>query len=1309
MWSRTQIWVRAGVFVALTLWTEAGEKSISSLWWPNQDVDPKVQAAPLLSTLRPKAGWSQTPSTVEKLPDGRVLFASPELDFYDGKEWGALATTPWGFNPVIDGSVDGSKIWLLTHNHFGNFEISSDGEIRPFNDISTALQRATGRDVWIPIGILGSPHDAVVSLDNEIWHYASGKFELLRRVESGHVSLLEQGEEGYWFSDTRAIATFDKKGNITIDSYTDVSRWNGVFQPGDRRLGPLGLFREEDGVTKRLTLTEPFPLGDRNSYLRTSAMLSEEDLLLGYSHQGVLLNRLNQIIWSTENLDPEIAERFRCDTRMDLENDSYGNLVVTGGVDSLLWHQPGGIWDWSAAAGTRAQTASSTLGNTLFIFASRSNLMLNEDGVPIETPTGIQRNIRFASPVKDGAWVYTNESTLHWWNQTETRLSPAVITDSSEALLALDDRGRRALAVTKDQWQLAERHDDGTITLKGLREKAGLEWSFGRIANEVWGILASGEVVRFVIGEDGRFSLWQTLPSPFASADTASILFVANWNDQPVILSAQQKGGFVYNALKGTWEAIDSLRDFTVENFKSDPDGSLHLLVRAEDRLKGRHPVLLTFPGKPGGLEQPRYHWIPAELPVRQFTVFEHDTLHDRWWLGSDGSLFSIEGSALRSFEEPPVGIALRTTLPTTPEAGREAIPFDAPSFDFKWNFKDWANSPPFSVEVRLDGGVGDWEPVETHLRTFSNLREGRYSFETRFRDPFGKIHSGPAIGFRILPPWYRTPSFYALYLLAAIVATYGVFRLYTYRQLLRQRHLEEVVRQRTTALQDAMQAKSAFVANMSHELRNPMNGIVGISELLGRTELSTDQRGYLKTLRACAEQLGQMIGDVLDFAKIEAGRMRLEKRPFGLKAMLEKAIEVTSWDATQSNHRVHLRLEGTPPPLVVSDDRMLSQILINFLTNACKYANPGDIYLRARIEPRMRNRISVRLEVEDFGPGLTEDERHQVFERFYRTTRAAHSPVRGSGLGLSVAAEMARLLGAEIGVDANRWGGSTFFLVVDLSVPEGMDAEAPLPDFDHDYVGSCLVVDDMDYNRLVCAGMLESLGFTVTAVSSGLEAIDCLLSAEYDFAFLDFDLPDLTGPEIVRRVKHERPSNATRCFAVTAYISQDKRDACREVGMIGFVSKPLSREKLREALLSSGLDESALIDGGYRLHQAAEQTEHYDLEPLVLLSRGDRDKLRERANEFVRILEAEMESLRERLASPHPEIGELRKQLHRLLSHGSVIKADHFLAAVRELSDRVKTQPPDKWQEALERLEEAGREVAVNLRRIVAEYRSSG
>jgi CheY-like chemotaxis protein len=450
------------------------------------------------------------------------------------------------------------------------------------------------------------------------------------------------------------------------------------------------------------------------------------------------------------------------------------------------------------------------------------------------------------------------------------------------------------------------------------------------------------------------------------------------------------------------------------------------------------------------------------------------------------------------------------------------------------------------------------------------------------------------------------------------------------------------------------------------------------------------------------------MIDDVLDFAKIEAGRLSLHKRPFNLPALVNRVVEVTHWDARQTSHKVNLITEGVAPSLVIGDDAKISQILINFISNACKYTEPGDINLRVNFQIQSQNRLQITFDVEDGGPGLSAEERARVFDRFYRSPRAANSSVRGTGLGLSVCREIAELIGGTVSVEPNARGGSTFRFGLNLYLPESGKVEAPV-DFETAYVGSALVVDDMDYNRLVATGLLESLGFSVSSVSTGKQAIEYLLHTDFDFAFLDYELSDTTGPEILRTVRREKKDFRTKCFAVTAYATDEVRRRCQKAGFRGHISKPISRVRLHEALIGSGLHPDDLARGTYRQPIADTENQHYDLEPLLLLANGSMSQLMDRCEEYISILHTEVEALEALVADEDTELELVGKELHRLTSHASIIKAQSFITQIEEVRKVIKSHPQGSWDAAMEALNDSSRELALNLRRVVDEYRSNG
>lgn len=725
---------------------------------------------------------------------------------------------------------------------------------------------------------------------------------------------------------------------------------------------------------------------------------------------------------------------------------------------------------------------------------------------------------------------------------------------------------------------------------------------------------------------------------------------------------------------------------------------------------EGSNKVFYAFVDLADVASRVEFRWFPGSASVGRVSDIAYLPGNDHVFVAGSKGLISFHRDLLEPFEAIPVfhleaSIDRGATWQATgPEGTRLA--YDASLVQFRWYQPQWYTEPPIEFQSQLGGIHSEWISAKQAEREFTGLREGHYRLSLRSRDPMGNVLHEQSFAFTVLPPWYRSTPAYSAYIIWLLLSAYTGARLYSYRESLRRAHMERVVKKRTAELEEANKAKAEFVASISHELRNPINGVIGISELLERSDLPEGPKGLVSTLRSCTAQLSSMIGDVLDFARIEAGQLTLQKRPFNLPAMITRVIEVTHWDARQSSHQVHLISEGTPPALVIGDDAKICQILINLINNACKYSEPGEIHLRVRCEVTGKNRVGLNVLVEDGGPGLSKEERARIFEKFYRSPRAANSSVRGTGLGLSVCQEIAGLMGGEVTVHSNARGGSTFSFTVSLYLPEGGTLAAP-EEFESAYIGSALVVDDMDYNRLVATGLLESLGFSVTSVSTGAMAIDYLIRTDYDFAFLDFELTDTTGPEILRHVRREKPNFPTKCFAVTAYTTEKVKRQCAEAGFRGHISKPISRIRLHEALIGSGLHPEDLARGTYRQAIADYTNQTFDLEPLLLLASGSMSQLMDRCEEYISILHTEVETLERLLSAENPSKPLIGKQLHRLTSHASIVKARAFMDQIEEMRQVLKASSSEEWAAGFEALSDRVRELALNLRRIVDEYRS--
>ncbi len=1282
--------------------------SIASTWWP-ETVEGSPR--PLASEIIPPSGFSGTVWSVEEDAFGRLLLAGGGTVWnFDGFRWNTtvLEQTQVSTHATLD--PESGKIWFFGHRAFGYFPDSASLDtghfITPSVETSELIHR---RGAYR----LVSSHDSVlISSEQAIWHFKQGSWIKLDEQTRAWITLDGAKSAFYWYRGENLAAEFSQ-GELRTRPIQELACEDFIDRMGPSGIDLIntsGLWHIPDQRHRPILRTMPPEFKEilDRAYYVDAVPLDRMSYVLGTFEEGLkVLNVKGDLLWES-SLNAENDRGLQGQKRIfRTQGTSFQDLFITTANHSFRWQKPGKIWDWSQYGSEGGYSFRPDENTVLFNFFDHT--------LKLETTGKLERLDLF-----DGRFFtnYSYGENGHWfifrdwvsWQSAdfETILEPSRVEDELVWVLPLDHSSSTALLVGTRHFHIAER-EEGHIHTYPIAPIEEPIITFTSFKDSIWYLTRRGSIVRAAL-EQSTEGEWQIVPSKTWHLPQTEYHFgfIHHWGDIP--FTCNDEGVFLYDPLNDRWLPYEELSPFEVRSFTTLADGTLLLGALARGHSgQIEQPLILNMGKRPSIHAQPSVHWIGADLPLKIPRIFHYDAARETWWLGGDGKLFSIHESVLRSIDEiPTLEIVSNLKQLRKPHPEQIRIPFDSPSLQFNWFFRNWAEVPPFRVEVRLAGRQSRWESLRDQQMQFAGLREGTYTFETRLIDALGRIHPGPTQVFRILPPWYRSPLAYSVYALMALFAIWGGFRFYTFRERVRREHLEVLVRQRTHELEAANAAKSEFVANMSHELRNPMNGVIGLSELLARSKLSPEQDTYIKTLRACAEQLGQMIGDVLDFAKIEAGRMRLDKRPFGLKAMAERVIEIISWEATQRERRIRLSIEGSIPQLVLSDERKITQILVNLLSNACKYADENDIVLRLRTEALMRNRLQIRFEVEDGGPGLTEEEHKHVFERFYRSPRATSSPVRGSGLGLAVCKEMAEFLGGSIGVERNQRGGSTFYLQLGLSLPEGSDAHLHTPDFDQDYIGSVLMVDDMDYNRLVGAGILESLGFSVTSVSSGKEALACLLTAEYDFAFIDFDLPDMDGPEIVREFRQERPGIRTRFFAVTAYVSDSKRKACEAAGMQGYISKPISRAKVREAILACGIDESSLIKGTHRQMGSGNDTE-YDLEPLIILARGDNDRLLAKAEDYLNTLEQEIAALRMLLESEPPDLIKVRKRVHRLLSHGGILKVQKLMQAIDHFQASLADSNQDGWNDCLEGIEEANRELAFNLRRIVESYRSHG
>ncbi len=377
-----------------------------------------------------------------------------------------------------------------------------------------------------------------------------------------------------------------------------------------------------------------------------------------------------------------------------------------------------------------------------------------------------------------------------------------------------------------------------------------------------------------------------------------------------------------------------------------------------------------------------------------------------------------------------------------------------------------------------------------------------------------------------------------------------------------------------------ASHAKSEFLANMSHEIRTPLTGVIGLAELLSATSLDRRQQELVGNLSRAASVLARLIDDVLDFSRIEAGKLQLEETEFDPSIPLREAIDLIAERA--AGQGLALAYDPPPPCLVLGDAFRLRQVLINLLGNSLKFTATGEIRVHAELVTRADG-CNVVVEVADTGIGVQPDQVEVIFEAFRQADGSTTRRYGGSGLGLAISREIVRAMGGTLTAAPRSGGGSVFTLVLPATatVPgasavassQAVPASRGIPS-----IAGCriLVAEDNLVNSEVIASMLRDAGAIVVRAIDGEQAVAALGREPFDLAFIDLHMPGYDGLTVARFARSAAAETTglagsrnptTPLVALTAAVLRTDRERCVEAGMCDFVAKPFTRASLGAAL----------------------------------------------------------------------------------------------------------------------------------------------
>lgn len=517
------------------------------------------------------------------------------------------------------------------------------------------------------------------------------------------------------------------------------------------------------------------------------------------------------------------------------------------------------------------------------------------------------------------------------------------------------------------------------------------------------------------------------------------------------------------------------------------------------------------------------------------------------------------------------------------------------------------------------------------------------------------------------------------------------------------------LVQQKREEAERANRTKTMFLANMSHDMRTPLNGIMGMTELLQKKGLGSEQNRYAEMVRHSARTLLEIITDITDFSRLESGRLELSETVFDVRATLEDILSVFRFESGNKGLELSAVVAPDVPEYLKGDAFRLKQVIANLVGNAVKFTGQGGVTVRVSLDDasRLDGRVRLHVAVEDTGIGIPAEEQAGIFDSFRQVDDSYAKKHEGSGLGLAICKQLVTMMGGSVSVTSEPGQGATFAFDVLLAEPSPDEVKRAGTDSEELHVAfttprRVLVAEDNILNQTFVMDILAEAGHSAVIAANGLEAIETLRTGAFDIVFMDVQMPEMDGLEATRRIRAGEAGDHARdipIVAATAFAVRGDREKCLEAGMNGYVVKPLqSRDLLLAVAKYTANDhETEVVD---MAPEPVEAKHAVDVNGALERLGGRRELFVKLAATFLADTPPKLAELSDRMGDGNMD--EVLRLAHGLKNSAGMIQATAMSSAALALEMAVREDRLTEVPELVDTLRASADQTLVDLERLL-------